>query len=187
MTMHSIGADELEDMMSALGIHGADDHDVGDIGDIVGAFKRLQAKGKMGGGLPKRNIVANSVDGRARQFPLLMSRSVALADGAAAVLTGTANRRALLTSLFIMANSAAGAPLLGVLLTAMLINGRNAVIGTGFAPVGLMFGDFAQSTADSGSWRLGVIDQGGTADLSIQNEAGAAIDLYAGFRAETTD
>jgi len=179
-----VGEDEVEALLAEMGIAGFDDDDDDD--DEVGA-RRKKKKKKKRMKLPLRRIAALSAQGRPRQFPLLGTRGLAVADAADAELSATANRRALIQAMYVELNDAAGAAVLGGSLTALLINGRNAVIGSGFIPVSRAFGDFAQAAGDDQFWSLGVIEQGGSAVVTIQNDSGAAADIYVGYRCETTD
>lgn len=140
----------------------------------------------------RRLIRGNARRGRPRQLAFLMGTSIALADGASATLTGTADRRALLGALFIEANVRDGMPaasrrLYGIHVTGITINGRNARIATGSIPANLAFGEFAQRAGADGGWSLGVVEQGGDARVALTNDSGAAGDVYAGFRARTVD
>lgn len=184
-----VGADEVEEILQEYGISG-DDEDIGElVGELVGARRRRGRRRKRRGrrSVRTRRIVGLSVKGRPRQFPLLFTRSVGVADAAAATLVGTADRRSLLRSLFIEGNSAAGVRVFGVSVTQITINGRNCQVGTGFLPASLAFGEFAQVAGDDDAWSLGILDQGGNANVTVQNDSGAAADLYVGGRAETTD
>ena len=189
--MDVIGADELDEVLSTLGISGDDDDDGiqgvdadTTVGELIGRARRSKGKRSK---VPHRQIVGMSAEGRPRQFPFLLSRSVALADAGSATLTGTADRRSLLTSLFLEANDAAGVAVLGLSLIGCRVNGRNAIVGNGFIPAGIAFGAFAQNAPPYGVWNFGVIDSGNVAEVQIQNDSGAAADVYGGFRAECTD
>ena len=116
-----------------------------------------------------------------------MSRGVAIADAAAATLTGTCDRRSVLSALYVSGNTALGVTADGIHVTGITVNGRNAVVGAGSIPAQLAFGAFAQVAEGDDQWSLGVCDQGGAALIAITNDSGAAADLYAGFRALTTD
>lgn len=192
-----IGDEDVDAILRELDISGIGDEYIGDDddddegddddGEIGRRGRRRKRARRMMRRLMRRRIAPLSREGRPRQFPLLCTRSEGLADATAATLTGTADRRAVLQALFIDGNSALGVRLFGFSLTGLTINGRNAVIGTGFLPISVAFGDFAQSAEGDGQWYLGVIEQGGTANIELLNNSGAAADVYAGFRAETTD
>lgn len=169
-----IGDAELEGMMREMGISGDDEVGAGLIGAVA---RKVQQK------LQQRMVVPNSVEGRPRGFPLLMANIQGLADAAASTITGTADRRALLRYLYVEACSVAGALLRGVTVTSITINGRNAVIGSGGIPAHTAFGEFQPPTA----WSFGVIEQGGAAIIGFLNNAGAAVDIYSGFLAESVD
>lgn len=171
--MQYVGNAEVEEILAGMGIAGES--------ELIGVVKEAAAKM-----LEKRMVAPLSAMGRPRQFPFMMSRSEALADSAAATLTGTADRRAVLCALFVFANDATATLVGGVAVTGISVNGRNCVIGAGFVPAEI-FGAFAQSAAQNAQWQLGVIEQGGAANVTVLNESGAAADVYAGFRAETTD
>lgn len=158
-----IGADELEEAMSELGISGVD--------EIIGAAKRKAR-------LKRRKIAGPSDSGRERSFAVLLDRSVALGAGVADTLDGRANRRALLKALVLSPN------VTGLNLTGVQINGRNAVIGAGFCP--------AQALAIWAQYpelglNFGVIDQGGDALVNVVNNTIAAMDVAGSFLGETTD
>lgn len=186
-----IGAEDVEEILSDLGISGSDDAEA--VGEVIGAVARRLARkggGRAGSGLlnlrsalPTRTVVPNSSSGRPRGFPFLMSRLDGVADAATGTMTGTADRRAMLRFLIIEANSAAGARLLGVTVTAITVNGRNAVVGSGHCPAFSAFGEFTPPT----EWDFGVVDQGGTATVGVTNNAGAAVDVSCVFTGETTD
>lgn len=173
-----VGDSEVEEMMRQMGVMGDLSSD-----DSVGATAIGAVVKKLASKLASRVVVPNSAEGRPRGFPLLMGNLQGLADAATSTITGQADRRALLRFLFIEANSAAGALLRGVTLTACTINGRNAVIGSGGIPAHTAFGEFQPPP----TWSFGVIEQGGSAIISVLNNAGAAVDVYAGFLAESVD
>jgi hypothetical protein len=178
-----VGADELEALLADEGISGDDDEDgVGDvIGDLIGLLKKKKK------GLHMRTIVRRDGTGIARDFPLLMSAAIALADNGAATLTGTANRDCVLRELFVEFNDAGGARAFGGLVTSILVGGRNATVGAGFVPAALLFGEFGQTSPKSGRWNFGQLTSGNTAGVGVTNASGAAADVYAGFRAEVVD
>lgn len=181
--METIGytAAEVEDILEELQMSGVADE------ELIGAVNRAKMRGgsRMRG--PERRVLGLSTAGRPRQFPILMSRQVALADAGAANISGTADRRGLCQGLFIEGNSAAGVRVYGISVTAISVNGRNCVIGSGYAPATVCFGDMAQSAANDAQWSFGVVDQGGQAIVTVQNDSGAAADCYGTFRVETTD
>lgn len=187
---HFVGADELEALLAEEGISGDDDDDGDDgvdgIGDVIGDL--------IGRGVPKkkvkklmRTILRRDGKGIARDFPFLMSASVALADNGQATLTGTANRDCVLRELYVEFNDAAGARVFGGLVTSVLVGGRNATVGAGFVPAGLLFGEFGQTSPKAGRWNFGQLTAGNTAIVGVTNASGAAADVYAGFRAECVD
>lgn len=163
--------DEIDDVLADMGISGESE-----IGRK--SRKKLRALYRKFGGLG---------GSRARNFPFLFSRSVALADAGSADLTGTADREGMAQALFLAANDAAAASVAGANLTNLRVNGRNAVVGTGFAPVFEMFGQFAQSASKDAQWFLGLLKNGGTIVATVQNDSGAAADVYGGARMLTTD
>jgi hypothetical protein len=112
-----------------------------------------------------------------------MANLQGLADAAAGTITGTADRRSMLRFLFVEANSAAGALLRGVTVTSCVVSGRNAVVGSGGIPAHTAFGEYQPPP----QWNFGVIESGNTAVIGLTNNAGAAVDVYAGFLAESVD
>lgn len=181
--MDYVGEEDTEAMLREMGISGDDDDDDisgddDDIGEEIGRRRRKRGK------LELRKVLGNSIKGRARAFPFLMTPSLAVADDTIGTLSGTADRRALLKALFVQANSVLGVQLHGVAVSDVNINGRNAVIGSGSIPAFMAFGEFGQN---GNLWSFGVIEQGGIASVSVVNRAGATVDVTAGFRGLTTD
>jgi hypothetical protein len=160
-----IGDAELDGILREMGISG----------DEIGKAKAR---------LATRSILPNPSDGRARGFPLLMNNLQTLTDTSAGSLTGNADRRASLRFLYLEACSVAGASLRGVTVTAITINGRNAVVGAGGIPA---FAAFGSGGRPPPNWGFGVVEQGGAAIVSVLNNAGASVDVYAGFLAESID
>lgn len=186
-----VGMDEVEELLEELDIAGVDISGIDDE-DLIGAVRRARRRGgiarrRAGGKLAMRKVVGLSQEGRPRQFPIMMTRQIGLADATAANISGTADRRGLCQGLFIEGNSAAGVRVYGIYVTAINVNGRNCVIGSGFVPATVAFGEFAQSAGGAGQWEFGVVDQGGQAIVTVQNDSGAAADCSGTFRCETTD
>lgn len=178
-----VGMDEVEELLEELDIAGVDVSDIG-AEDLVGAVRRARRRSPR---LASRKVIGLANEGRPRQFPIMMTRQVGLADAAAANITGTADRRGLCQGLFIEGNSAAGVRVYGIYVTAINVNGRNCVIGSGFVPATVAFGEFAQSAGGAAQWEFGVVDQGGQAIVTLQNDSGAAADCSGTFRCQTTD
>jgi hypothetical protein len=174
MSESYIGEDELESVMAGMGISGLSEIGADEIGAAVKA---------VAGKLAKRKIVPMSSEGRPRGFPFLMANLQGLADAGSSTISGTADRRSLLRYLFVEANSAAGALLRGVTVTSCTVSGRNSVVGTGGIPAHTAFGEYQPPP----SWNFGVIESGNTAVIGILNNAGAAVDVYSGFLAESVD
>ncbi len=172
-----IGEEEMENLMAGLGI-GAEQL-IGQDDALIGAAVKRAAANK----LMMRKVVPNSAEGRPRGFPFLMANLQGLADAASSTISGTADRRSLLRYLFVEACSVAGALLRGVTVTAATVSGRNSVVGTGGIPAHTAFGEYQPPP----SWNFGVIESGNTGVIGILNNAGAAVDVYSGFLAESVD
>jgi len=188
--------DELEEMLEDLGIEGEEAEEIGRRarrGRRRGRGRsrsRGRSRGRRvrrkWGRVAKRRIRGVGGD-LSRQLPFLMSRGVGIADGTGTTLTGTCDRRSVLSALYVSGNTALGVAADGIHVTGITVNGRNAVVGAGSVPAALAFGAFAQVAEGDDQWSLGVCDQGGAALIAVTNDSGAAADLYAGFRALTTD
>jgi len=182
--------DELEEMLEDLGIEGEEAEEIGRRARR-GRRRRGRGRGRARvrrkwGRVAKRRIRGVGGD-LSRQLPFLMSRGVGIADGTGTTLTGTCDRRSVLSALYVSGNTALGVSADGIHVTGITVNGRNAVVGAGSVPAQLAFGAFAQVAEGDDQWSLGVCDQGGAALIAVTNDSGAAADLYAGFRALTTD
>jgi hypothetical protein len=171
--------DELEEMLEDLGISGEE--------ELGRRFKRRMRRTMKKWSKVSRRRIRGVGGTLSRQLPFLMSVGSGIADGAATTLSGTCDRRSVLSALYVEGNSALGVRVSGVHVTGLTVNGRNAVVGAGSIPSRMAFGDFAQAADGDDQWQLGVIDQGGTASLDLTNDSGAVADLYSGFRALTTD
>ena len=163
--------DEIDDVLADMGVSGTSEVGRRAKRSLRGLFRRF---GSLGGG-------------KARNFPLFFDRSVALADAGSDDLTGTADREGMAQAFFVGANDASGTGVQGCSLTNLKVNGRNASVGSGFAPVFEMFGQFAQTASKDAQWFLGLMKNGGTIVATLQNDSGAAADIYAGARMLTTD
>lgn len=165
-----IGADEMEEIMTELGIQGD---------EVVGAKKARQLAQRVA----QRFIVPNSAQGRGRQFPFGFTPAT-VADTAAGTLTGTPDRRSVLRALHVQANSVLGVLLYGLSVTTITVQGRNARVGSGSIP------DFALRTwalTPMHALNIGVCESNATVSVGVLNECGATVDCYGSCLAETTD
>lgn len=177
-----IGLDEVDEILAEMGISGTEV--VGADAPNAGTALRQKLGAVLRSGVPRRQLVPNSIDGRPRSFPLGFTQSAGLADAGTDTLTAAPDRECMVRALHLQANSAAGALLYGLGLTSLKVQGRNSFVGGGRCP------DFALRTwalNSRDSLQLGMANSNGQVLAGIVNDCGAAVDATAGALTDTTD